>query len=434
MPNGFGQAFTSAFGAGAAAGQAAKRAEAAERARQDQLGFQEREEERVIEDRKIAAQQRARQQALQDEQLNRLRSFRSEVFGAVKAGNTAEILAKYPEQAQQITGIRDLHQNIQGTNARTVGGQLYNALARGDKQGAERIVKTNRDVIAGIGDPSFSADSALELLESDPELLAEQAQSVYELADGDPAKLLGVGQRLSGYEQAQIDIKNSELEIKRQTAALNAKRIQLSQTNDTLKRRKLEAEIAALEKSAEKATQKNQEAKAAQEFTVMNMKDAAQLATKIAKSGSLPAAVIIGPEGYLPTLRGTTQDLINDAERLQSLLTVDNLKLMTGVLTDRDIRLLTNIASGLRVEDEGIYGSVPGVKKRLAEIATKLVDGLRRKGIDVSDIDLPDDPDAPPPPAAPAAPPPATAPAAAPAAPGEVPIDDLVGKYLNGNT
>ena len=74
----------------------------------------------------------------------------------------------------------------------------------------------------------------------------------------------------------------------------------------------------------------------------------------------------------LPTLSGASQDAINLALRLESLLTVDNLKLMSGVLTDRDIQFLTRVGSGLNITEGGIKGSEEGVKKRLQEIKNKM--------------------------------------------------------------
>lgn len=74
----------------------------------------------------------------------------------------------------------------------------------------------------------------------------------------------------------------------------------------------------------------------------------------------------------IPTVSDKSQDLINRANRLQSLLTLDNLKLMSGVLTDKDIEFLGRIGSGLNVTENGIKGSVQGTKDRLKEITGRL--------------------------------------------------------------
>jgi hypothetical protein len=77
-------------------------------------------------------------------------------------------------------------------------------------------------------------------------------------------------------------------------------------------------------------------------------------------------------DSMTPTFFGDNQDLINQASQLQTLLTADNLKLMSGVLTDKDIAFLTQIGSGLNVTKNGINGSEEGVKKILDQITGRL--------------------------------------------------------------
>jgi hypothetical protein len=77
-------------------------------------------------------------------------------------------------------------------------------------------------------------------------------------------------------------------------------------------------------------------------------------------------------DSMTPTLVGSSQDLVNQASQLQTLLTADNLKLMTGVLTDKDIAFLTQIGSGLNVTKNGINGSEAGARKTLSDITGRL--------------------------------------------------------------
>lgn len=100
-------------------------------------------------------------------------------------------------------------------------------------------------------------------------------------------------------------------------------------------------------------------------------KEARDLAASISADQSFGS--ITGPiNARTPTLSGSSQDLVNKAGRLQSLLTLDNLKLMTGVLTDKDIEFLGRIGSGLNITENGIKGSEAGTRARLNDISTKL--------------------------------------------------------------
>ena len=112
--------------------------------------------------------------------------------------------------------------------------------------------------------------------------------------------------------------------------------------------------------------------------------EASRLAKEIANDDSFGAAVGT-VSSMTPTFSGATQDLINKAMRLESLLTYENLDLMSGVLTDRDIAFLGRIGSGLNVTENGIKGSEAGVKERLNEIAQKIDQALSGSSDDLSD-------------------------------------------------
>ncbi|MCD5994143.1 hypothetical protein KDX38_11060 [Pseudomonas sp. CDFA 602] len=116
----------------------------------------------------------------------------------------------------------------------------------------------------------------------------------------------------------------------------------------------------------------NAQALASQKVGALDVaKDAQKLVSEINGSGQL--ADITGTlDSKFPTFSNDSQDLINKANRLQTLLTADNLKLMTGVLTDRDITFLSQIGAGLGIGEKGINGSIEGTKQRLGEISTRL--------------------------------------------------------------
>lgn len=68
-----------------------------------------------------------------------------------------------------------------------------------------------------------------------------------------------------------------------------------------------------------------------------------------------------------PSLRGATVDFEADLSELQSLLTLGNLGRMTGVLSESDIKIIREAASGLQ-----IGGSEIRMKQKLAEIGERL--------------------------------------------------------------
>ncbi len=115
----------------------------------------------------------------------------------------------------------------------------------------------------------------------------------------------------------------------------------------------------------------DQDATAQKRGALDNARDALKLVSEISGADNLDN--ITGTlSSKTPTVRDSSQDLINKAARLQTLLTADNLKLMTGVLTDRDITFLSQIGAGLGIGERGINGSLDATKQRLGEISTRL--------------------------------------------------------------
>jgi hypothetical protein len=152
--------------------------------------------------------------------------------------------------------------------------------------------------------------------------------------------------------QHELDERATDRELKREELKLKTEQ----------RKQKLEQEKKATESKIEKSQ--------------TLAKEASILARSIANSDRLEN--ITGSKAYLsytPT-GAERQDLINDALRLQSLLTFDNLSLMSGVLTDRDIQFLSRIGTDVNITEDGILGSHNVVKGRLTEIANKIDSAL----------------------------------------------------------
>lgn len=86
-----------------------------------------------------------------------------------------------------------------------------------------------------------------------------------------------------------------------------------------------------------------------------------------------------------PTLSGENQDIINKALELKDLLTLDNLKLMQGPLTDNDIKILARAGSGLNVDEDGFLGSEKGVVNQINKVQ-KMLDQKLKKAVERGDL------------------------------------------------
>lgn len=89
---------------------------------------------------------------------------------------------------------------------------------------------------------------------------------------------------------------------------------------------------------------------------------------------------VIGPiSTSLPTLRGSSGDVLADIDRLKAILTKDNLKYMKGLgaMSDREFQNLQNISDSLKMTR-----SEEGFKKELKRIKENLVAGATSTGAD----------------------------------------------------
>jgi len=350
--------------------------------------------------REAEAQARMREAAMQqaEQQAQRQAQFQSEFGKAWQSGDRNQVvglMGQYPDQLKEIQAALGFQDEQKAKTLGTLGIQL-GSLAKMNPQAAGQLIVQNADVLSQAG-PGYDPQMLLDSLAKNPNAFAEQAEKISLLALG-PEKFFDVtGQRakvdaqLRGQDTTMRgqDIQQQEGAANR-ASAMTLKQLTLAdksldrevqrlgqmasaETND-LKRQELQLK---LQEKQQKLDQTRQELGAKQETTVANMTEAARLATELVDDPALSNAV--GTVSTMaPTLSGTTQDVINKANRLQSLLTVDNLKLMSGVLTDRDIAFLTNVASGLNVTEGGIKGSEKEVKRRLGEISTKMSEKLSK--------------------------------------------------------
>lgn len=95
---------------------------------------------------------------------------------------------------------------------------------------------------------------------------------------------------------------------------------------------------------------------------------------------------VTGLTGRFPFSTGKTSDLLGQVQQLKSMLTADNLGIMTGVLSESDIKIIEGLSNDIRmITDEGgnvtrIDGSYEGTVNKLKQIRREMVGSLNRNG------------------------------------------------------
>ena len=315
-----------------------------------------------------------RQQANQTE---RLQAGQSAVRSAFESGNPddiANVMIDYPELASQVQGAMQFKSDATKQNLVSSARDVVANPSNAQNILTERIKTIN----AEGGDPTESI-LALKQLQEDPDGFLQGAKNVFATYDPEGFKSFSLAQpelpkSMTEYQSQMVRQKDAQQNIRE--LELEDKKLdrQLKRETDELKRQEIQSRIeqnkSEISQAKETEEQSNQDA-------INFSNEVIDLAEGLANDPKLDD--ITGPVStMLPTISGASQDLINKAERLESMLTKENLGLMSGVLTDKDIQMLRSISSGINVSEGGIKGSYKGTKKRLQQIADKLKSGLQK--------------------------------------------------------
>lgn len=307
------------------------------------------------------------------------------------AFNEAVLLS--PEMSQNVLtslGFQDKQQQQQAANDLT---SLYQSLGNEQQFGATSAKLVNDYMAAGKSPDAIlsvvdayrtgGATAAAQALKPAAAAFVNQGFIKPEMVG-----FSGGAEPMTAYQAASVNLRQQELESSKALKAaefkMKALEAQIARENNDLKRKEIELKLQETQADIAKKQQDLEAVSKKKEAGNVMLADTYKVAKELAGAENL--SDIVGTiELNLPTISGASQDLINKASRLQSLLTADNLSLMSGILTDKDIAFLTNIASGLNVTEGGIRGSTEGVKKRLGEIVKRIESSAKAKGLNLED-------------------------------------------------
>lgn len=212
-------------------------------------------------------------------------------------------------------------------------------------------------------------------------------QALVSLASIDPNRQQGIQKALTAgapepmtaYQAAMVDQKTIDQDLRSKELDLKKLESQAKKEKDQLQRDKLQADIAKKEADLNK-TKKDK---------------ATSMLTSIQNSESLISAIdnlimnddyidtLTGFSGKLPTVLPSSTDADVAFDNVQNLLTLDNLSLMSGVLTDRDIAVLRSAASGV---EKGM--TKDAFLKQMKKIKNRIYTKLKKARSDYGKLDV----------------------------------------------
>jgi hypothetical protein len=313
----------------------------------------------------------ARQQNITNQRNSRIDQLNEQQFAQNTRMNEAQLAGQQQQNKAGQMAIDKAGLQMIATDAKQ-----FDQLVQSDNlQGAIQIGQKIKGTMQRYGMDTSEADNLLRLFNNPPALKQASAQMMQRLAPMSEAIFSDVkneqgqlvGQRGPDGRLAEIP---QGMRPPEQASAMEAYIQGLEVQNQQLTNQRLQGQIqqdqvAGDIRNQEAATKAN-EATQRQQSIQTEAARAYSLTDSLLNNKSLSAAV--GPlDSRLPTFRSGTADFEADIKELENLLTLGNLNRMTGVLSESDIRILANAASGLSSS-----GSEERTRAKLQEIQSRL--------------------------------------------------------------
>lgn len=241
---------------------------------------------------------------------------------------------------------------------------------RGDLQGAADILENRVLRIQEQGGSPDDSLRALNILETDPRAFLNGVNNMMQARHGGGLAGLEKGKPVNLKE---IDLGDRVELVDPETGkAVRTIKKGSGKTPDEIAKDVADAKLAEARLQAVRQETSEKKMAAQREITssIATVQDALRLADNITKAPNFND-VVGNASAILPTISGQSQDVINDFTSLKSMLTIENLEKMKGVLSDADIKILSAAASSLNVTDGGVRGSEPRVREIINEIKAK---------------------------------------------------------------
>lgn len=245
---------------------------------------------------------------------------------------------------------------------------VQDMLKQGDTEGAALLAQEIKATSSSLGLPAREIDNFVNLLGNNPQAASQYWDRQVQVVRQNMPALFETVNGPNGQPVAQRNTQNNQLTPLPQGMAqpnqldaylqqLEVKQAELGvqNTQQQIQTRGAEAEVKQAE-NAQRAQSVGTEAQRA--YTLAG--------SLLGNESGLKGAT--GPvSGRLPSFRESTTTFEADLKELENLLTLGNLGRMTGVLSESDIRILANAASGIST-----VASEDRMREKLGQIQERL--------------------------------------------------------------
>lgn len=281
------------------------------------------------------------QQAAQDRRNEFATGLQNAIGSESYIQDLTGLMARFPEYAEEARKVYGF------TNDQTekIARQGYLNAYKNPEQTTQILTDTVNQISASGGNPAMTTEDAMSLQGKSPEEIRR------ELATGmimiDPkigSQLLGQQAKpMTEYQKIQTDLRKQEIDLKKLEAEERALERKIKRETDEVKKESLIAEQEAKRKESNEAKAKDQS----------RISDAIYFAEQ--KKNVIDDFIndedyvdlIAGKSGLTYSFREKAREADRDFDNIKNSMTIENLGVMSGPLTDKDIQIIDSATNRL---------------------------------------------------------------------------------------
>lgn len=289
--------------------------------------------------------QEQEQQSLRDEVLKKAQSMLADPRTTEQ--EMAEMSLKYPELGKRMyeaVGKRDAAEQKRVTDRKLSllsANDFYSELKKQEQDGISlgRDMSDTTSIINAIDNKQLSVDDAKKTIRKT--LAATAPQS---LIDYDKVMQTQQVKPMTEYQQNQTRQRQQEIDLKREENKLKAEERRLKQETNELKKQQLEKDI---EERKQNISQKKTDDMKRIDSGILKAEDGIKTVDEFLSNQDYIDSMT-GYRGRAPALTDSGVEAEAYFENIKNSMTLENLGVMSGPLTDKDIAIIASASSRLR--------------------------------------------------------------------------------------
>ncbi|AUR86850.1 coil containing protein [Vibrio phage 1.090.B._10N.286.48.F1] len=337
------------------------------------------------------------QQQQQQQQQQYQQQQQQEVSEALASGNpamVAQVSMKYPELSDSLRKSFKFQSDATEDNFKTTNFGIISA-----PENAEQLLTDRVNFLESMNADATKPKARLEMYRANPEKFIETTRGLtaaaYPKEFSEYEKAIGAGnpEAMTAYQQATIDTKKVDQDLRKLEIQQKSLDAQYKRETDDLKRSELEQKIEANKTKSSEVKQQDQSR--ISEAIVAAEQKKSSIDELVGNSDYMDSISGFANYSKVPEVARTTVQ--NEAaaylDNIKNSMTLENLGVMSGPLTDTDIKIIASASSKLRagMSEKVLKQELTKIQEAYDRVITNYQKEANRKGYSQGDSELSDD-------------------------------------------